>query len=802
MKKWLLWAGGLVLALALALLLFPGTLLNSYRAIRSGSIELPGLSSPVTVKYDAFAVPHVYAENVQDLFYATGYLMASERMFQMDMVNRAAQGRLSELNARLMASDRYLRTWGFYAIAERMLAATDPESLQYLQWSCDGINAWIEEHDGRLPIEFRLAGIKPLPWTPQTVAAYARLLAHELQSAYLAEVVQSLAAGKLGSSLMAGLPPEEASGLPARDRNHPRQALEYFFAIGREVREVLGTTSGTIGSNNWVVSGSRTESGLPLLANDPHLGFTQPGKWMEMHLVGGPFNVRGLFLPGVPMAILGNNAHIAWGVTNLMTDDIDFFVEEVNPDDPGQYRHKGSWRNFINREETLRPKGGDPVNFTVRKTVHGVIISDLHPLLKESNQPVAMRWSGQDVSDILRAFTQVNLAENWDQFSDALQTFGVPGQNFVYADRQGNIGWRPVVHLPIRKEADRLLLRDGASGEWDWQGYVPFAEMPYLYNPPEGFIATANNNTVGENFAPYVSRYWADPSRINRIRELLQAREKHSPASLAEIQTDILSDFARQITPYLVGAFSTMSPADKLAAEAVSLLDRWDFTMRADAPEPAIFQAWVIALAKGVFNDELAAIKPSLPEAYLNASYIVRRNLRRLMDEADSPWFDNRNTEVREDRDTIIRQTLYAALAALKQDLGNNLAHWEWGRLHTLTHPHDLSGDEKFGGFLNWWLELDVGPFPAAGAATTVNALANSMLSPYAISSGPSFRTIIDLSDLDNSRIILPAGQSGNSLDPHYRDQAALYNRGEYRPVAFSPEAVDRATVSTLILRP
>ncbi len=802
MKKWLLWAGGLVLALALALLLFPGTLLNPYRTVRAGSIALPGLSSPVTVKYDAFAVPHIYAQNVQDLFYATGYLMASERMFQMDMVNRATQGRLSELNARLMASDRYLLTWGFYRIAERMLAAMDPASLQYLQWSCDGINAWIEAHSGRLPIEFKLAGIKPLPWTPRTVAAYARLLAHELQSAYLAEVVQSLAAGKLGSGLMAGLLPEDENGLSAGERNHPLQALEHFSAVSREVREVLGTSSGMGGSNNWVVAGSRTESGLPLLANDPHLGFTQPGKWMEMHLVGGPFNVRGMFLAGIPLAILGHNAHIAWGVTNISTDDIDFFVEEVNPDDPGQYRHKGVWRDFISRQETLHPKGGDAVAFTVRETVHGVIISDLHPLLRDSDRPVAMRWSGQDVSDIFSAFTQLNLAENWDQFSDALRTHGVPGQNFVYADRQGNFGWRPAVHLPIRKGADRLLLRDGASGEWDWQGYVPFDEMPYLYNPPEGYIATANNKTVGEDFPHYISRYWADPSRINRIRELLGAREKHTMASLAEIQNDVLSDFARQMIPYLVGAFSTMSPAGKLAAEAIDLLDRWDFTMRVDAPEPAIFQAWVIALAKGVFSDELTAISPALPEAYLNAPYIVRRNLRRLMDEADSPWFDDQGTEAREDRDAIIRQALYPAVAALEQDLGSHPARWEWGRLHTLTHPHDLSGDEKFGGFLNWWLDLDVGPFPAAGAATTINALANNMLAPYAVKSGPSFRAIYDLADWDNSRIILPAGQSGNPLDPHYRDQAALYNRGDYRPVAFSPEAVDEATVSTLILRP
>jgi len=800
MKKLLLWSS-LALGVFILITLFkPQLLLGPGIAIRSGRLTLPGLREEVTVNYDAYAVPHVRAHNEHDLFYAAGYLMASERLFQMDMVNRAAQGRLAELNPGLASADKYLLTWGFYRIAERMVDSMDPGTLEILAWASEGVNAYIESQRDHLPVEFRLGGHQPLAWSPVTIAAYARLMAHELHVAYMSEVVQQLVAGSLDPALAADLFPYDIDESAVAAAQEPLAALQHFFAAGEMAMGALGSTIGTGGSNNWVVSGSRTDSGLPLLANDPHLGFTQPAKWMEMHLTGGRFNVRGVFFPGVPLAVVGHNESIAWGFTNLMTDDADFFVETVDPEDPARYLHKGKSLPFVVREETIRIGDGEP--FIVRETVHGVIISDLHPLLKNSSSPVAMRWVGQDMDGILAAFKKFNLARDWDDFSNAVRDFGVPGQSIVYADREGNIGWRPAVHIPIRKDAGKLMLRPGASGEWDWQGTVPFEEMPFIYNPPAGFIATANNKVVDDDYPYYISRYWNDDSRIDRITELLESGDKHTTASMEAIQLDILSPYARQVVPILLDSYPIAGPESEEEAAAYETLSSWDFRMTMDSPAPSIYQAWVQALMEAIYTDELESVGSAVPHAYLSARHMVRRNLLKLLTQGASPWFDDHHTGKIEGRDEIVRIALKRALIRLTDEMGDRMDRWNWGRLHTLTHPHNLSADEKLGGFLNWWLNLNVGPFPSAGSGTTVNAQSYDLNAPFASIEGASFRTVIDLSNLDNSRIVLTTGQSGNPFDGHYRDQAELYNRGAYREVAFTPQAVEQATVSRLVLEP
>ncbi|MCH7859691.1 MAG: penicillin acylase family protein, partial [Candidatus Marinimicrobia bacterium] len=580
--------------------------------------------------------------------------------------------------------------------------------------------------------------------------------------------------------------------------------LAALTAIGQELDAILGSVGRFRGSNNWVVSGSRTATGYPLLANDMHLGFSQPPVWYEMHLVGGRFNVRGVFFPGLPLAMSGNNGHIAWGPTYLTADDTDFYVEEVNPRDSTVYRYRDQWLPFTEREEIIQVKDSEPVVFTVRSTVHGVVINDLEELARDSGQPIAMRWSGQDISDEATAFLKLNLAGNWDDFSAAAALFAVPGQNMVYADREGNIGWRPFVRIPIRQGGASLRLLPGASGKYDWQGYLPFEELPYLYNPPGGYIATANNPTFDDAFPTYISAYWEQPFRVDRIAELLAAREDHTPETFMAIQNDVLSNAARELVPLLLDAYAEPDSGRHLpapVADALALLGQWDYRMTTESAAATIFVAWFEQLKEVIYRDELDRAGQHTYALFLRSGF-VSKSLHHLFRQSSSPWFDNVNTPELEDRAAASRQALEGAVAQLGEQSGGPPAHWTWGRLHTLTHPHALAGGGRLGKFLNAWLDLNVGTFPAPGSDRTVNAINYRPHEGFASNWGPSQRSIVDLADPDNSRMVLPTGQSGNPFSRHYRDQAELYNAGRYRPVDFTREAVERAAVSTLILQP
>ena len=356
--------------------------------------------------------------------------------------------------------------------------------------------------------------------------------------------------------------------------------------------------------------------------------------------------------------------------------------------------------------------------------------------------------------------------------------------------------------MPIRKDADHLLLRPGASGEYDWQGYVPFEEMPYLYNPPEGYIATANHNTLTDDYPYYISRYWQGPYRINRIRQLLESTGKHSLESMAAMQNDIRSDYAEQLTPYLLAAFEFSDPANAQQAEAVEILRQWDYVMASGDIAPTLFSAWLMALIDGLYADEMEIVGSGLQRGYLKSPSMVRQNVLRLMHNGRSPWFDNTVTPEIEDRDAIVRQALAVAVSDLTTRLGRDISNWQWARLHSVSYSHALSADKKYGDFLKRWLNLDIGPFGISGSPTTANAQAYKLYNPFEVTNGPSYRALFDLGDLDRSKIVLPTGQSGNPMDRHYRDQVPLYNSGSYRAVAFSEEAIAAATVSTLVLKP
>ncbi len=746
-----------------------------------GVLTLPQLEKPVDVYTDPYGVPHIYAENEDDLFFATGYVQASERLYKMDMMARAVEGRFAEvLGEDFVDTDKYLRTWGFFRIAKDISMELDDETFHLLQRAVDGINAYIENQQDHLPVEFRIAGYDPLRWRVEHIIGYARLMANDLTLAWMPEIFFAAVLDELGEDYAMELYPVYPDTKPfivPRRMEGLSQALKPVLQSQRELRALTGARGTMVGSNNWVLSGSKTVSGKPLLANDPHLGFTQPAVWYEMHLVGGRFDVAGVTLAGIPLVIIGQNRSIAWGFTNVMADDMDFYVEQVDPHDSTRVLVGDRYEPMQVHHEQIQVKSGDPVDFLVRETRHGPIINGVHSTLQaHPQQALAMSWTGSQITTEVQALFQLNMAEDWEDFSEAASLFKVPGQNMIYADTAGNIGWRPAVMIPRRAPGTGLVPMPGEDPSWDWKGFVPADELPSRYNPAEGFIATANNKTIGDEFPYYISAYWAPPSRIARISEILSQDRKFDVGDMASLQVDVLSDHARDFIP-LVLRYARPAPTE--LSPLLDILESWDYRNHRESTSATVFNIFFMKLVHQVYGDEIERLGPAYEEAFLDQGSIPIRNLQFLFEQGRSLWFDDLRTgDVVEGPREDILAALTAAQEELEDRFGKDPTSWCWGRIHTLTHPHPLASIPV----LDKLLGLSVGPFEMPGSNTTVLNMEFEMADPFKITLGPSMRHIHDFSEFyTGTRSILPTGQSGNPVSPHYADQAVLYNTGGYR---------------------
>lgn len=776
-------------------------------AVHEGKLNLSQLSAPVNVYTDEYGVPHVYAENEEDLFFATGYLQASERLYKMDIIARAVEGRLSEaFGPDLIEDDKYLRTWGFYRIGQKVVKSMASETRQLLEYSVAGINTYIDEHAEDLPVEFKIAGHKPLHWELEHIIGYARLMGHDLCLAWMPEVIFGGVLDKLGDvkarELYPVYPDTKPYIVPKVPENFSSVAENLFKSESR-IREITNAVGSHIGSNSWVLGGTKTKSGKPILANDPHLAFSQPPVWYEMHLVGGRFDVAGVTLAGVPLVILGQNQKYAWGFTNVMVDDTDFYVEVVDDDHPDQYFHDGEWRDMIIHQQVIPVKGEESVIYDVRETHHGPIINDVHKVLKENDSPpVAMSWVGNYITNEVDAFFGLNLASNWEEFSAAVQNFWIPGQNMIYADLEGNIGWRPAVALPLRARGTGLVPLPGDDAQWDWQGFVPFEEMPYQYNPEQGYVATANNKTIGDEFPHYISAYWEPPARANRIHEMLNVPDKlYTVDDMKDIQTDYLSDHARDLTPIFIGLLEEAKFDDPNLELALAKLKTWNYVMDKSSSAAAIFNTLWVKFAYNLYGDEMDLIGPEFKAGFFKLANLSIRNAIFLLEQIPgSSWFDDVSTDgIIETPAMIVERSFRETVQELETSFGDDPGQWVWGDMHTLTHKHPMSKVK----ILDWLLNLNVGPFPAAGSGTTVNNMEYRMYDPYNVVLGPSVRHIYDFEDFFRASLsILPTGQSGNPISPHYEDQAEMYNTGKYRIMPIDAEFIKKAGYRHLELLP
>ncbi|MBS0307769.1 MAG: penicillin acylase family protein [Proteobacteria bacterium] len=813
MRKLLKWIG---MSLLVVLLVLGGGLLW-YRSASQpqidGRLQMAGLSAPVApvdIVRDAEGVPHIYASTDADAYFALGFVHAQDRLWQLEMNRRIAAGRMAEiLGPNALGTDRFLRTLGIRRNAERILANLSPEARAVLDAYARGINAYLATRKGPLPPEFVITGAPaPEPWQPADSIAWQTMMAWDLGANWSQEILRMRLAQRLSlQQIQQFLAPYPGDA--------PLATMDYtnFY------RQLAGTTQQLaavrdiappslvegMGSNNWAVSGKLSTTGKPLLANDPHLGLSVPSLWYFAHLSAPGLNVIGGMLPGIPVVVLGHNDRIAWAFTNTAPDVQDLYIERIHPENHQQYQTPSGWAAFKRRVETIKVKGAPDVRLEVRESRHGPIITGALPVLEKTGldaqqYAVAFAWTALRDDDLtLQSGVELNHAKNWTQFLQAARHFSAPQQNMVYADVDGNIGFIAAGMVPIRKPGNDLKGLAPAPGwlsRYDWDGFIPFAQLPQQFNPASQRIVTANQKIVDDRYRYFLTSEWTLPYRADRIAELLSARPLHDLDSFAAIQKDDLSPAMRDLLPVL----RQTTPRSAQARAALDLLAHWDGRMTADRAEPLIATAWVRALSKQIFSDELGAD--------IVKEYWEYRNFQRVLvnvlhdTDGQSRWCRDTSQAVAEQAagcGAALSISLDAALADLRGRYGDDMHKWRWGVAHMAHAAHRPFGKIPA---LARWFDIDV---PSPGDAFSINAGRNNpgdALQPYANVHAPGLRALYDLGNLENSRFMHSSGQSGNVFSPLYRNFAARWAAVQYVPMRMKREAVEQGSLGVLTLTP
>ena len=752
-----------------------------------GEIEVAGLQAPVVIVRDRWAIPHIEATSVLDASFALGFVHAQDRLWQMEFQRRLGAGRLAEiLGVRALPSDRFMRTLGFYRQAEASLAHLEPETVAWLQAYADGVNAFLQSRTGVLPPEFLiLRHTDPEPWRPADSLVWLRLMALDLATNYRDELTRARLARRLSAEQIADI-------WPTYPESAPVTLVELARALPwDELAAVLPPGApGGIGSNAWVVGPGRSTTDGALLANDPHLGLQAPGVWYLAHLRAAGLELVGATLPGIPAVVLGHNGTIAWGLTNTGADTQDLFIERVDPEDPARYLTPDGSAPFERREELIQVAGAPPVAHTVRATRHGPVISDLMADAKATfgaDQVVALAWNALAEDDVaLQALLDMGKAQNWQEFVAALQGVGGPMQNIHYADTSGHIGFIAPGRVPIRRNGDGRWPVPGWTGEYDWQGWIPFEALPRAVDPADGVLFNANNRVVPPDYPYLLTADWEAPHRARRLAQLLE-RDAFGPADFAAMQADVLSLLAEDLLPLML----TAAPGGPAAAAAMARLENWDRAMRADAAEPLIFAAWYRELSRLIYADELGDLFDGF--WHVRPQFMDRILTRRQI------WCDDVRTDPVETCAELAGAALDAALLDLTQRFGDTPDDWRWGDAHVARMRHPIFADQPV---LDLLFDVEV---PTGGDSVTVNVghfNPRNEHAPFASTHAAAYRAIYDLADLDESRFVTATGQSGNPLSRHYRDLTRLWAMARSVPVGRDGATYRQEAIGVLHLQP
>ncbi len=724
-------------------------------------LHVPGVQKDVEILRDRWGVPHIYASTVHDLFFAQGYITAKDRLFQIDLWRRVGSGKLSEvLGPSAIERDKLARSVNFHGDWNREWAAYGPDSKAIVTAFTDGINAYIRDLKGTRPKEFQLAGYDPGEWAPED--CLSRVAGMLMTGNMAREVRHAQDISSKGLDwFVKYYPPDPYVKVEVP---HGLDLSDITSRVIHTYTETIGAVHlpGEQGSNNWVVDGSMTTTGRPILANDPHRPVQLPSLRKTVHLVGPGWNAFGAGEPALPAIALGHNENIAFGFTIVGIDQQDLYVEKTNPQNPGEYQYRGAWKKFEVTRQTLKVKGTGEQSLELLYTIHGpVIYQD-----PSRNRAYTLKWVGSEpgTAGYLAGLT-VARANDWNSFRTAMDRYRVPSENVIYADTKGNIGWQVAGLTPIRENWNGLLPVPGDTGEYEWSGFRKSTDLPWEYNPARHFVATANNNVLPPNF-PFPVGYdgWAPPFRVERIREMLTTAKKFDIADFERMQQDVTSLPARRFQ----AALRQWTPKpDTREARTIASLLQWDAVLRADSREALIYEVWVSKLAGAVLGPELGIAPESVSRA--DVALLMRTIEARFPAAA---------------AETTLRETL----AQLDRQFGSDESRWQWGNLHKIVFRHPIAS-----------AGLNLGPVSRPGDSNTVNATSGIN---FQQSSGASFREIIDVGNWDRSVMTNVPGESGDPASRHYGDLLDDWAAGRYHPMPFSRKAVEAATEERIVLKP
>lgn len=813
-----------------------------------GEIRLEGLDGTVDIYRDAMGIPHIYATTQHDLFFAQGYVHAQDRFWQMDFSRHVGSGNVSEMfGDGQLGTDKFLRTLGWKQVAEKEYALLSPDSQAILQAYSEGVNAYIQDRTPEeLSLEYAILGLPILtpeykiePWTPVNSLTWGKAMAWDLGGNMDDEIERAILLKTLTPEQLAELYPPYPADYPvivpeiggqtiATNTQYSNNAVQGLSTTSLQnisnnlslIENVLGPTTSDIGSNSWVVSGKLTTTGKPLLANDMHLGIQMPSIWYQAALHCQPksdacaFEVTGFTFPGVPGVVAGHNDRVAWGFTNLGPDVQDLFIEKVNPENPEQYEVDGQWVDFETRKETIKVGGGDPVELTVRITRHGPVVSDTYGDVKDEVDPkdpeakpfreksgielpdnyvIALSWTALSPASPFEAIWGFNRAQNWEQFREAARNWSVPAQNIVFADVDGNIAYQTPGNIPIRKNGDGTLPVPGWNSEYDWMGFIPFDELPYVVNPESGFVATANNQANPRDYSHLITKDWDYGQRAARIVDMLQnAPGKIDATYIQSMHGDSKSLNAEALVPILL----TVNLDPEPASVRNEYLANWNYQETADSKAASIFESFWKNLLMDTFSDDLPEDYPASGGARW---YEV---MRIIANTPDNPWWDDKTTtDTVENRDAIFAKAFAETVSELQKEYGKDLNKLPaWGELHGATFRNQTLGESGIGLIEDLF---NRGPFVTGGGRSIVNATGWSTSNDsFEVTSLPSERAIYDFSNFNNSIATHTTGQSGHAYHSHYDDMAPLWATVQYVPMWWDQQSIINDAEGHLVLTP
>jgi len=766
------------------------------RPTYDGEISVKGMSSPAEIFFDDYGIPHIYANNKEDMYRAFGYQHAQERLWQMELVRRIAPGRLSEVFGEVPAvieADKFFRTLSIhpYSVktANALRAKGDSDILKATEAYLEGVNAFIET--GYTPIEYTLTGLEKTPFVLEDVFNVIGYMCFSFAHAHKLDPWVSAVGAKLDGQYLEDLSIAADPNTELLKNNPNAAAYAELSAKALNVMESLPMPP-WIGSNSWVIAPEKSATGRVLFANDPHIGFSQPTVWYEAHLNTPDHEVYGYYVAGTPFAFLAHNREMAMGLTMFENDDLDFFLEEVNPANTNQYRHNGEWKEFETRTETIKVKGAEDVEFEVKSSVHGPLANGVLDGLGDM-APVSMWWVYTQLPNkMLEVAYDFNHIKNIDQARVAASKIHAAGLNVMYGDAAGNVAWWASASLPIRPDSANSIALMPGDGSHDPVGYMPFSENPQSENPDWHYVYSANNQPdtiAGDMLYP---GYYLPEDRARRIVDMIEGTDKVDLQHMQDMLTDEKNLVSVELMDELLPEVTYESQTERDAWKA---LTEWTGSNGTNEVAPTIYQAFIHQVMHKAMVDELEDEK--LFTSFVNTT-AYQRSIAKLVMNDSSVWWNDVNTDAQETRKDIVAAAFLEAVSLISNEMGDDVSQWNWGKVHLLEHGH-----QPLGTIAQLAPYFNVGPFSTSSSLESLNNLGFTMDgdNDYPVSFGPSTRRIVDFSDLNNSRSILPTGNSGNFLSPHYDDQAEMYVNGEFRPMLIDIRKI-RELDRKLVLKP